>query len=75
MILAMSAPMSLTNRPSRCLVPNHRQQLAVERVEFAVGELATTLLSCCVSPGVAEEAARDVRRVVAAAIADILAAD
>lgn len=71
MILAMSAP----NRPSMCLVPNHRQQLAVDRVEFAVGELATTLLSCCVSRAVAEATGRDVRRAVAAALADILAAD
>jgi hypothetical protein len=71
MIRAMSAP----NRPSMCLVPNHRQQLAMERVEFAVGELATTLLSCCVSRGVAESATRDVRKAVTAALADILAAD
>jgi hypothetical protein len=75
MIRAMSAPMSQSHRPTTCLVPNHRQQLAVERLDFAVGELASTLLACCISRAVAEVAIRDVREAVGAAHADILATD
>jgi hypothetical protein len=55
--------------------PNHRQQLALDRIEFAVGELATTLLSSCQSRGAATEAIHDVRRSVARVITEILAAE
>jgi hypothetical protein len=55
--------------------PNHRQQLALDRIEFAVGELATVLLSSCQSRGAATDAIQDVRRSVARVVAEILAAD
>jgi hypothetical protein len=49
--------------------------LALERIEFAVGELATVLLSSCQSRGAATEAIHDVRRSVARVITEILAAE
>jgi hypothetical protein len=55
--------------------PNHRQQLALDRIEFAVGELATVLLSSCQSRGAATEAIQDVRRSVARVVTEILAAE
>jgi hypothetical protein len=55
--------------------PNHRQELALERIDFAMGELASVLLSCCRSHDAAGAAIRNVRRAVAPVIADILAAD
>ena len=36
--------------------PNRRQQLALERIEFAVGELASVLLSSCRSGDTAQSA-------------------
>ena len=53
--------------------PNHRQEMALERIEFAVGELATVLLSLCRSPGAAGAAITDVRKAVHPVLADILA--
>ena len=55
--------------------PNHRQRLALDRIEFAVGELATVLLSSCQSRGAATEAIQDIRRSVARVITEMLAAD
>ena len=55
--------------------PNHRQRVALDRIEFAVGELATVLLSSCQSRGAATEAIQDIRRSVAQVINDILAAE
>ena len=55
--------------------PNHRQRLALDRIEFAVGELATVLLSSCQSRSAATEAIQDIRRSVAQVINDILAAE
>jgi hypothetical protein len=55
--------------------PNHRQHVAVQRIEFAVGELATVLLSSCQSHAAASEAIQAVRRSVAKVIGEILTAD
>ena len=57
------------------LEPNHRQQMALERIEFAIGEIATVLLSSCPSRDAAAAAIRDVRHAVAPIVADILAAE
>jgi len=66
----------------RCKVPqpiqstyaehNHRQQMALERIEFAVAELATVLLANCRSHGIAGCAITDVRKAVAPALNEIL---
>jgi hypothetical protein len=66
---------SATNRAIAQGEPNHRQQLALERIEFAVAELATALISSCRSHGVAGGAIRDIRMAVGPALADILAVD
>ena len=55
--------------------PNRRQQLALERIEFAVGELASVLLSSCRSGNIAGAAVRDIRRAMTPIIADILAGE
>jgi hypothetical protein len=63
----------MTARASRTLTePNHRQRLALDRIEFAVGELATALLSCCRSRTVACEAIQSIRQSVAPIISGIL---
>lgn len=67
--------MSATNRAIAQGEPNHRQQLALERIEFAVGELASALISSCRSHGVAGGAIRDIREAVGPALTDILALD
>jgi hypothetical protein len=54
--------------------PNRRQQLALERIEFAVGELASVLLSTC-RGDIARAAVRDIRRAMAPIHVDILEAD
>jgi hypothetical protein len=72
---AMSTSMSGTPGPIPHIEPNRRQQLALERIEFAVGELATVLLSSCPSQSVADAAVRDIRRAVSPAIREILGAD
>jgi hypothetical protein len=67
---------TLIHRPADCVEPNRRQQLALERIEIAVSELATVVvLSSCRASGVARTAMHDVRRAVAPILADILAAD
>ena len=66
---------TLIHRPTDCVEPNRRQQLALERIEIAVSELATVVLSSCRASGVARTAMHDVRRAVAPILADILAAD
>ena len=55
--------------------PNHRQQLALDRIEFAVGELATVLLSSCESRRAAAEAIQNIRHAVGRVITEILAAE
>jgi len=67
--------MSLTHRPLTHDEPNHRQRLALERIDFAVGELGSVLLSCCREPGVAAAVIRDIRTAVVPVLDDILAVD
>jgi hypothetical protein len=55
--------------------PNHRQELALERMEFAVGELSTVLLSIARSHDAARGAIAAVRKAVVPVVADILATD
>jgi hypothetical protein len=52
--------------------PNRRQQLALERIDFAIGELASVLLSSCRSGDVARAAVRDIRKAMTPILADIL---
>jgi hypothetical protein len=52
--------------------PNHRQELALERIELAVAELASVLLSNCRSHGTSGAAITDIRRAVAPVLAGIL---
>lgn len=54
---------------------NHRQELALERIEFAVGELASVLLANCRASGVAEATIREIRRVVAPVVSDVLSTE
>jgi len=53
--------------------PNHRQQIALERIEFAVAEMSTVLLSSSASREAATNAIRDIRRAVAQIVSGILA--
>jgi len=55
--------------------PNHRQALALERVEIAVGELATVLLASSRCQDAATAAIRAVRKATAPIIADIMHTD
>jgi hypothetical protein len=64
---------SLNRRPTASGEPNHRQELALERVEFAVEELATVLLSHCRAHGLANVAIGDIRKAVRPVLVDILA--
>lgn len=66
---------NLTHRRIAHNEPNHRQQLALDRIDFAVGELGTVLLSCCREPGVAAAVIRDIQKAVTPVVADILAVD
>ena len=56
----------------RLVDPNRRQQLALERIDFAVGELASVLLSSCRSGDIARAAVRDIRKAMTPIVADIL---
>ena len=51
---------------------NRRQQMAVERVELAIDELASVLLSCGGQDGTAQAAIGQVRAAVAPVLAGIL---
>ena len=66
---------SFTRRGERRTEPNHRQELALERIEYAVAELASVLLSGCRSRGVAQAAIGDVRAAITPVVADILSAE
>jgi hypothetical protein len=69
-------PGMMSARVSRTLAePNHRQRLALDRIEFAVGELATALLSCGKSRAAACEAIQSIRRSVAPVVSEILEAE
>jgi hypothetical protein len=60
-------------RGSRVLdEPNRRQELAMERVERAVGELASVLLANCPSNIIARVCICEVRKAVAPGVDDIL---
>ena len=71
----MRGAMSSTRRSMVRGELNHRQELALERIEFAVGELASVLLSNCRTSGVAEAAVREIRRAVSPVVADVLSSD
>jgi hypothetical protein len=49
--------------------------MALERIEFAVTELASVLLSHCRSHGASDAAIAGIRRAVAPVVADILSED
>ncbi len=66
---------SLTHRPIAPGEPNRRQQLALERIEFAVGELASVLMSSCRSDDTARVSISDIRKAVTPVLAAILADD
>jgi hypothetical protein len=52
--------------------PNRRQELAMERIERAVGELASVLLASCPSHTIARLCICDIRKAVAPGMDDIL---
>jgi hypothetical protein len=64
--------MSLAQRSTSHAELNHRQQLALDRVELAVGELSSVLLSCCSEQAVSRAAMGDIRKAVAPVLDDIL---
>lgn len=55
--------------------PNHRQELALERIDFALDDLAVVLLSSCRTNGVAQMAIQEIRKAVRPIVADILTTD
>ena len=55
--------------------PNHRQQLALDRIELAVDELASVLLSNCRSNELATATMQKVRQLLGPIIAEVLAHD
>jgi hypothetical protein len=75
MTCMMRQEISLTHTQIGQSEPNRRQELALGRIERAVGELATVLLSSSVSNDVSRAAVRDVRKAVAPVLADVLSAD
>jgi hypothetical protein len=64
--------MPLPYRRPDSVEPNHRQEMALERIEFAIEELATVLLAQCHSHVAAGSAIADVRKAVAPVVAGIL---
>jgi hypothetical protein len=67
----MPAPHKLTMTTD----PNHRQAIALERIEFAISDLATVLLSCSRSREAVQQAIAGARAAVAPLIVDILSDD
>jgi len=55
--------------------PNHGQEMAMHRIEFAINELATVLMSCAGSKEAAQTAIANVRAAVAPVITGILSRD
>ena len=55
--------------------PDRRQQLAMERIEFAISELASAVLRNCRSDVIARAALHDIRKAVTPVLVDILAVD
>lgn len=64
--------MPLPDRATALTELNHRQEVAIERIEFAVSELATALLTYAGSKEAAQTAISQVRAAVAPAIAGIV---
>ena len=54
--------MPIPYRPASRSEPNHRQEMALERIEFAVTELASVLLSNCRSHGASDAAISGIRK-------------
>jgi len=73
--LEMSTAIMLSSRPQMYGEPNHRQQMALERIEYAVSELSSVLLANCRTRGATHAAIGAVRRAVKPIIAEILSAD
>jgi hypothetical protein len=67
--------MPIPYRPVSRSEPNHRQEMALERIELAVSELASVLLSNSRSHGASGAAITDIRRAVAPVLAGILSED
>ncbi len=67
--------MPLSSRAAALSQPNHRQEIAIGRVEFAINELATVLMSCAGSNAAAQAAVAKIRAAVAPVIAGILSCD
>ena len=59
-------------QPMTYAEPNHRQEMALERIEFAVSELASVLLSHCRSHAATGLAITDVRKAIAPVLTNIL---
>ena len=64
--------MPLPDRATALTELNHRQEVAIERIEYAVSELATALLTYSGSSEAARSAIAQVRAAVAPAVAGIL---
>jgi hypothetical protein len=71
----MSAEHVLVSRAMATSEPDRRQELAIDRIELAVSELASVLLSHCRSGDIARSSIRAVRSAVMPVLADILAAN
>jgi hypothetical protein len=71
----MNAAMSLAHRPIAQVEPNHRQERALARIEIAISELGSVLLSCCREPGVAGAVIRDIRNAVTPVVSDVLSVE
>jgi hypothetical protein len=69
----MSAEQVLVHRTMENSETDRRQELAIDRIELAVSELASVLLSHCRSGDIARSSIRDVRSAVMPVLADILA--
>jgi len=65
--------MPLPDRAAALTGLNHRQEVAIERIEFAVSELATALLTYAGSKDAAQTAISQVRAAVQPALAGIVA--
>jgi hypothetical protein len=64
--------MPLPDRATALTELNHRQEIAIERIEYAVSELATALLTYSGSNDATQSAIAQVRAAVGPAIAGIL---
>lgn len=58
-----------------CMQPNHRQEIALERIEFAIETLACTLITYGGSNDTTKLAIGAVRKAVAPVLTNILAAE